>query len=113
MQSPWNSPPQSPRIIMAGNVNANQHVNPNANYPPPVPSWRTRTPVDLSPPLHDLSLNPENSLPKFKTGECIPVDDHLQGFSSALEGLVVDHEDIVCILFPHSLKGKSASWYFG
>ena len=31
----------------------------------------------------------------------------------ALEGLqVVEHEDVVCRLFPHTLKGKAASWYF-
>ena len=41
------------------------------------------------------------------------VDDHLQSFSLALEALDVEHEDVVCRLFPHTLKGKLASWYFG
>ena len=41
------------------------------------------------------------------------MDDHLQSFYLALEGLQEEeHEDIVCILFPHTLKGKEASWYF-
>ena len=31
----------------------------------------------------------------------------------ALEALAVEHEDVVCRLFPHTLKGKAASWYFG
>ena len=31
----------------------------------------------------------------------------------AVEGLQArEHEDVVCRLFPHTLKGKAASWYF-
>ena len=41
------------------------------------------------------------------------MDDHLQIFYLALEGLqAAEHEDVVCRLFPHILKGKAASWYF-
>ena len=67
----------------------------------------------MTPPLHALPWNPEKLLPKFYLGEGIPVDDHLHSFFLALEGLVVEHEDVVCKLFPHTLKGKAASWYFG
>ena len=43
----------------------------------------------------------------------ILVDDHLQSFYLAREGLqAAEHEDVVCRLFPHTLKGKSASRYF-
>ena len=32
----------------------------------------------------------------------------------AIEGLRArEHEDVVCRLFPHTLKGAAASWYFG
>ena len=32
----------------------------------------------------------------------------------AIEGLRAgEHEDVVCRLFPHTLKGPEASWYFG
>ena len=32
----------------------------------------------------------------------------------AIEGLRArEHEDVVCILFPHTLKVAAASWYFG
>ena len=31
-----------------------------------------------------------------------------------IEGLRAgEHEDVVCRLFPHTLKGAAASWYFG
>ena len=95
---------------MAGNAPVNQ----NSNQPPPPPAWRARTPLNLAAPLHNLPTHPEKSLPKFDPTEGIDVDDHLQSFFLALEVLsVVEHEDVVCILFPHTLKGKATSWYFG
>ena len=52
-------------------------------------------------------------LPKFEPSEGILIDDHLQSFYLALEGLrAAEHEDVVCRLFPHTLKGKETSWYF-
>ena len=102
--SPFRTPVQSPPKIMA-NVNANQ--------PPPPPSWRARSPLNLTPPLHAMPHNFDKALPNFEPHERILVDDHLQSFYLALEGLqAVEHEDVVCRLFPHTLKGKSASWYF-
>ena len=52
-------------------------------------------------------------LPKFEPSEGILIDYHFQSFYLALEGIqAAEHEDVVCILFPHTLKGKAASWYF-
>ena len=49
--------------------------------------------------------------PKIQEG--IDVDDHLQSFFLALEFIsAAKHEDVVCRLFPHTPKGKAASWYF-
>ena len=41
------------------------------------------------------------------------MDDHLQSLFLALEILVVEHEDVVCIFFPHTFKAKESTWYFG
>ena len=88
-------------------------ANANANQPPPPPAWRARLPLNLKPPLHDLTQDFDKMLPKFEPSEGILVDDHLQSFYLAVEGLQAkEHEDVVCILFPHTLKGKEASWYF-
>ena len=55
----------------------------------------------------------DKALPKFEPNEGIIVDDHLQSFYLALEGLqATKHEDVVCRLFPCTLKGKVVSWYF-
>ena len=85
---------------MAG-VNANQPLNP----PNPPPAWKARSPLNLTPPLHDLPQAFENMLPKFDPNEKMLVDDHLQSFYLAIEGLRAgEHEDVVCRLFPHTLK---------
>ena len=87
--------------------------NVNANQPPPPPAWRARSPLNLTPPLHAMPQNFDKSLPKFEPNEGILVDDHLQSFYLDLEGLQeAKHEDVVCILFSHTLEGKVASWYF-
>ena len=63
--------------------------------------------------LHAPPPHPKSSLPKFDPVEGIYVDNHLQSFFLALEVLVVEHEDAVYRLFPHTLKAKASSWYLG
>ena len=107
--TPVGSPPHSPPRLMAG-INANQPPNP-PNTPP---AWRARSPLNLTPPLHDLPQSFEKLLPKFDPNEKILVDDHLQSFYLEIEGLRAgEHEDVVCRLFPHTVKGAAASWHFG
>ena len=109
IHTPIHSPPHSPPRLMVG-VNANQPPNP-PNLPP---AWKARSPLNLTPPLHDLPQAFEKMLPKFDPSEKILVDDHLKSFYLAIEGLKAgEHEDVVCRLFPHTLKGVGASWYFG
>ena len=82
--------------------------NLNANHPPPPPACRDRSPLNLTPPLHAMPHNFDKSLPKFEQNEEILVDDHLQIFYPALEGLQeAEHEYVVCRLFPHTLKRKT------
>ena len=59
----------------------------NVNQPNPLPAWRARSPLNLTPPLHNLPHAFEKLLPKFDPNERTVVDDHLQGFYLAIEGL--------------------------
>ena len=59
-RTPVQSPPQYPLRIMA-NVNANQ--------PPPQPTWRVRSPLNLTPPLHAMPQSFDKALPKFEQNE--------------------------------------------
>ena len=76
VHTPVGSPPHSPPQLMAG-VNTNQ---PTPNPPNPPPSWKARSPLNLTPPLHDLPQAFEKLLPKFDPNEKILVEDHLQSF---------------------------------
>ena len=109
MHTPVPSPPHSPPRLMAG-VNANQPPNP----PNPPLAWKSRSPLNLTPSLHDLPQAFEKMLTKFEPNEKILADDHLQSFYLAIEGLKAgEHEDVVYRLFTHTLNGAAASWYFG
>ena len=83
------------------------------NQPNPLPAWRARSPLNLTPPLHNLPQAFDKLLPRFDLEERIDVDDHLQSFDLAVEGSRAgEYEYVVCRLFPHTLKGAAASWYF-
>ena len=49
VHTPVGSPPHSPPQLMAV-ANANKPPNP----PNPPPAWKARSPLNLTPPLHDL-----------------------------------------------------------
>ena len=59
----------------------------NVNQPNPLSSWRARSPLNLTPPLHNLPQDFDKLLPKFDPEERIVVDDHLQSFYLEIEGL--------------------------
>ena len=63
--------------------------------------------------MHNLAQNLEKELPKFDPRKGISVEDHLQSFYLDLEILVVEHEDVVCRIFPHTFEAKASAWYFG
>ena len=73
--TPYGSPFQTPILspphfsLMAGI---------NVNHPNPPPTWKARSPLNLTPPLHNLPQAFEKLLPKFDPDEKISVDDHLQ-----------------------------------
>ena len=74
------------------------------NQPNPLPAWRARSPLKLTPPLHNLPQAFDKLLPMFDPADKFDVDDHLQRFYLALEGLRAgEYEDVVCRLFPHTL----------
>ena len=64
------------------------------------PACRSRTPLNLATPLHDLPKNLEKVLPKFDPGKGVSAEDHLKSFYMDLTILNVDHEYVACILFP-------------
>ena len=58
----------------------------NVNQPNPLPAWRARSPLNLTPPLHNLPQAFDKLLPKFDPEERIVVDDNLQIFYLSVKG---------------------------
>ena len=82
----------------------------NVNQPNPPLAWKARSPLKITPPFHNLPQDFEKLLPKFNPDEKTAIEDHLQSFYLAIEGLRDgEYEDVVCRLFPHTLKGAAAS----
>ena len=62
--------------------------------------------------MHDCPKHLDRVLPKFDPRRGISIEDHLKSFYLALEILKVEHEDVVCIIFPYTFEPKASSWFF-
>jgi len=80
---------------MAGNIGGNQ--------PPPPPRWRSKHIIVVPIQLHDLPRHHENIITKFDPNKKESIEEHLLKYTSALEALHVENEDVACILFSYSL----------
>ena len=69
-------------------------------------AWRAKTPLNMVEPLHDFPKNPDMVLPNFELGRGISIEDHLKSFYLDLEILSVEHEYVVCTLFPYNFEPK-------
>ena len=76
-------------------------VGVNVNQPNPLPAWKARSPLNLTPPLHNLPQAFDKLLPKFDHEERIVVDDHLQSFYLAIEGLRLGNTKMLSLDYSH------------
>ena len=61
---------------------------------------------------HPLPKHPEKLLPKFNPEQKELEEDHVKKFMLAVRLLHIEHEDVVCRLFPYTFEGKASTWYF-
>jgi hypothetical protein len=59
-----------------------------------------------------LPKNPEKWLPKFDPDSKQIAEDHIKKFMLAIRLCNVEHEDVVCRLFPYTFEGNASTWYF-
>lgn len=78
----------------------------------PARPWLDQDAVDVRGPQHPLSKHLEKWLPKFDPDSKQSVDDHIIFFMLAIRILNVEHEDVVCIIFPYTFEGNASTWYF-
>ena len=61
---------------------------------------------------HPLQKQPENLLPKFDPDNVVTPEDHIKQFMISLKFMDVQHEDVVCILFPYTFVSQASIWFF-
>ena len=74
--------------------------------------WLTIDVISIPGPTHPLPKKPQKFLPKYDHDDDISPEHHIKQFMDALKLMNVEHEDVVCILFPHTLQGKATKWFF-
>jgi hypothetical protein len=62
--------------------------------------------------VHNLPRHPEKLLPKFDPKTSGLPEDHIDKFILAFWLINVQHEDIVCNIFPYTFENSASTWYF-
>jgi hypothetical protein len=71
-----------------------------------------RDALALPGPVHKLPRHPEKLLPKFDSETSGLPEDHIKKFILAIRLMNIQHEDIVCSLFPYTFENSACTWYF-
>ena len=61
---------------------------------------------------HPLPEKPQKFLPKYDHDDDVLPKHHIKQFMDALKLMNLEHEDVVCRFFPHTLQGKATKWFF-
>jgi ribonuclease HI len=85
---------------------------PMANQNKPARPWLDQDVVDVPGAQHPLPKHLEKWLPKFDPDSKQIAEDHIKKFMLAIRLRNVEHEDIVCRLFPYTFEGNASIWYF-
>jgi hypothetical protein len=62
--------------------------------------------------VHNLPRHPEKMLPKYDPETSGLPEDHIKKFILAIRLMNVQHEDVVCRLFPYTFENSASTWYF-
>jgi hypothetical protein len=117
---PHSSPPSSPSSS-GGNSSSDKGnppsrpptpTTPMANQNNPARPWLDQDVVAVPGPQHPLPKHPEKWLTKFDPDSKRTVEDHIMKFMLDIRLRNVEHEDVVCRLFPYTFEGNASTWYF-
>jgi hypothetical protein len=78
----------------------------------PARPWLDQDVVAVPGAQHPLPKHPEKWLPKFDPDSKQIAEDHIKKFMLAIRLRNVEHEDVVCRLFPYTFEGNASTWYF-
>jgi hypothetical protein len=87
-------------------------TTPMANQNNPARPWLDQDAIALPGAQHPLPKHMEKWLPKFDPDSKQIAEDHIKIFMLAIRLCNVEHEDVVCRLFPYTFEGNASTWYF-
>jgi hypothetical protein len=87
-------------------------TTPMANQNNPARPWLDQDAVAVPGPQHPLPKHPEKWLTKFDPDSKRIAEDHIMKFMLDIRLRNVEHEDVVCRLFPYTFEGNASTWYF-
>jgi hypothetical protein len=87
-------------------------TTPMENQNNPSRPWLDQDVVAVPGAQHPLPKHPEKWLPKFDPDSKQIAEDHIKKFMLAIRLHNVEHEDVVCRLFPYTFEGNASTWYF-
>jgi hypothetical protein len=62
--------------------------------------------------VQNILRHPKKLLPKYDPKTSGSPEDHIKKFILAIKLMNVQHEDVVCILFPYMFDNSASTWYF-
>jgi hypothetical protein len=117
---PHSSPPSSPSS--SGGDSSSDEGNPPSRPPTPTTPmanqnnparpWLDQDAIAVPGPQHPLPKHPEKWLTKFDPDSKRTTEDHIMKFMLDIRLRNVEHEDVVCRLFPYTFEGNASTWYF-
>jgi hypothetical protein len=90
----------------------NDHNEERGNPPQNNQHWLTRHALAIPGRVHNLPRHPKKLLPKFDPKTLGLPEDHIKKFILAIRLMNVQHEDVVCIIFPYTFENSASTWYF-
>jgi hypothetical protein len=114
------SPPPSSPSSFGGDSSSDEGNSPSRPSTPTTPMANQNNPArpwldqDVVVPgtQHPLPKHLEKWLPKFDPDSKQIAEDHIKKFMLAIRLRNVEHEDVVCRLFPYTFEGNASTWYF-
>jgi hypothetical protein len=86
--------------------------SPMENQNNPTRPWLDQDVVAVPGARHPLPKHLEKWLPKFDPDSKQIAEDHIKKFMLSIRLRNVEHEDVVCRLFPYTFEGNASTWYF-
>jgi hypothetical protein len=74
--------------------------------------WLVGDVVAVPGQAHNLPRHPKKLLPKYDSETSGLPEDHINKFILAIRLMNVQHEDVVCRIFPYMFEHSASTWYF-